>query len=189
MLKNGATLRFPVRDKNGVLLLAQGAVVNDRVRALLEMRGISLEIQVALRLVEGGPLGPEIPVLKSPFTLGRRPECDLQLVSHVVSGNHCRITKTDFEVLLGDLESSNGTFLNGRRLTQEAELNDNDQIRVGHFIFKTQIFAALAAASGAGEQALKAWLLEEKSPAHKPASQYSRTEADIDLDSLMSTKH
>jgi hypothetical protein len=184
MLKEGAALRFPIRDARGVLLLAQGSLVNDRLRKVLEVRGISLEIQVSLKVLQGEQIGLEIQVNKPLFLLGRRPECDLQLASHVVSGHHCRIIKTKFEAILSDLNSSNGTFLNGRRLARETELNDNDQIRVGHFIFSTQIFAAMAADSNAGEMALKAWVLEETSATRKPTSQYSRTEADIDLDSL-----
>ena len=182
MFKAGAALRFPIRDARGVLLLAQGSLVTDRLRELLEVRGISLEIQACLKVVQGGEIGLEIPVNKPLFTLGRRPECDLQLASHVVSGNHCRITKTKFELLLSDLDSVNGTFLNGERLTKVTELNDSDQIRVGHFIFMTQIFAAVAADSSASETALKTWVLEETSPTRKPTSHYCQTEADFELD-------
>jgi pSer/pThr/pTyr-binding forkhead associated (FHA) protein len=184
MLEVGARLRFPIRDAHGVLLLAQGCLVNERLRGILEVRGISLEIQASLTLVQGGQIGLEIPVNKPVFKLGRRPECELQLASHVVSGQHCRIVKSKFAVLLSDLDSVNGTFLNGRRLSEVTELNDNDQIRVGPFTFKTQIFAALAADSSAGETALKAFVLEETSPTRKPTSQYCRTEPDIDLDAL-----
>jgi hypothetical protein len=181
MLKEGAALRFP-RNAKGILLLAQGTLVNERLRKLLEVRGISLDIQAVLKVLQGQQIDLEIPINKPVFLLGRRPECDLQLASDVVSGHHCQISKTKLAVLLADLNSSNGTFLNGQRLTQETELNDSDQLRVGHFIFKTQIFAALAADSNAGEMALKAWVLEEASPKHKPTSQFCRTEPDIDLD-------
>ncbi len=182
MLKKGASLRYPIRDANGALLLAQGSLVNDRLREILQVRGISLEMQASLTLVEGGEAGLEIPINKPVFLIGRRPECDLQLASHVVSGCHCRIVKTLFEVMLSDRESSNGTFLNGRLVTQEAELTDNDRIRIGHFTFSARIFAALAADTSAGELALKKWVLEGTSPKSKPASHYCRTEPDIDLD-------
>ncbi len=188
MLTVGAPLRFSIRDAHGILLLAQGCLVNERLLGILEVRGIQLEIQASLKLLQGGQIGLEIPVNKPVFKLGRRPECDLQLASHVVSGQHCRIVKTKFELLLSDLDSINGTFLNGRRLTKTTELNDNDQIRVGPFTFQMQIFAALAADSSAGETALKAWVLEETSPTRKPTSHYCRTEPDIDLDSLISPK-
>src|SRR5438105_10845875 len=93
MLKNGAHLRFPIRDSHGTLLVAQGAVVTDRLRAILETRGITLEIQACLKLVDGGQAGMEVLVAKPIFKLGRRPDCDLQLASHVVSGYHCAVYK------------------------------------------------------------------------------------------------
>jgi pSer/pThr/pTyr-binding forkhead associated (FHA) protein len=182
MFNAGAALRFPVRDRNGLLLLAQGTLVNDRLRQILEMRGITLEVQASLRLLQGGQVGLEIPINKPIYTIGRRPECDLQLASHVVSGHHCRITLAKLAARLRDLAGVNGTFLNGQRLTEETELNDNDQIRIGHFVFETQIFAALAADSSAGEQALRAWVLEETNSNRQPSSPFCRTEPDIDLD-------
>ena len=54
MLTQGAALRFPVYDAQGVLLLTQGSMVNDRLRKLLEVRGISLEIQTSLKKVMQG---------------------------------------------------------------------------------------------------------------------------------------
>jgi pSer/pThr/pTyr-binding forkhead associated (FHA) protein len=185
MFKTGTTLRYPIRNAQGILLLGQGALVNDRLRAILEVRGISLVIQVSLKVLQGGQIDLEIPVNKPLFRLGRRPDCDLQLASHDVSGHHCWIINQKFDILIRDLDSSNGTFLNGKRLTRETELTDGDQIRVGHFIFKTQIFAAMAADSSASEKALKVWVLEETSPSRKATSQYCRTEPDIDLDNLI----
>jgi hypothetical protein len=182
MLKNGAQLRFPIKDSRGILLIAQGSAVTERLRQILAIRGISLEIQASLHLLEGGQQGLEIPVNKQLFRIGRRPDCDLQLASHVVSGHHCLIQKRSAGVILKDLQSSNGTFLNGERLDEaDVELNDQDTIRVGHFLFEIRIFAALAAATGAGEQALNAWILEETSSRRKPATPYCPTAPDIDL--------
>lgn len=186
MFNAGAILRFPIRDAHGLLLLAQGARVNERLRGILEVRGISLEIQATLKVLHGEQIGMEIPVNKPLFKIGRRPECELQLTSHVVSGLHCKIVITKFDVKLTDLDSVNGTILNGCRVTEPTELTDNDQIRIGPFVFQTQIFAALAADSSAGERALSAWVLEATSSDRKPASHFSRTEPDIDLDSFLS---
>jgi FHA domain len=184
VLEREAALRFPIYDANGILLLAQGALINDRLRRLLEVRGISLELQASLKLLQGGQIGLEIPVNKSFITLGRRSDCDLQLASPIVSGHHCRITKSGSAVLLRDLRSANGTFLNGGRLTEVAELKNNDRIRVGHFIFGMQILAALAADSSEGETKLKAWILEDALSTRKPISQNCGTELDFDLHSI-----
>jgi FHA domain len=181
MLEHGAALRYPIYDAKGTMLLAQGAMINERLRRLLEVRGISLVLQASLKLLEGGPSDLEIPVNKPFFNFGRRAECDLQLASPVVSGMHCRIVKTQFAVLLRDLKSANGTYLNGRRLEEVAELKNDDQIRVGNFTFRIQILAALAADSTEGESELKAWLLEDALPTRKPLKPISHTELEIDL--------
>jgi pSer/pThr/pTyr-binding forkhead associated (FHA) protein len=184
MLNKGAILRFPIRDSQGLLLVSQGATVTDRLRALLETRGITVEIHACLKLVEGEKAGLEMPINKSLFKIGRRPDCDLQLASPVVSGYHCQIRKRAEGVFLEDLESNNGTFQNQKRLTEIAELNDNDNIRIGHFVFSVQIYAALAADPGNGAKVLNAWILEEKNPRKRPATPYCPTEADIDLDNF-----
>jgi hypothetical protein len=184
MLKNGAHLRYPIRDSRGTLLIAQGAVVTDRLRQILETRGIRLELQALLKLLEGGEAGLEIPINKSLFRVGRRPDCELQLASHVVSGYHCNIHKRRVGVFLEDLQSSNGTFVNRQKLTGEIELNANDSIRVGYFLFTIDIYAALAADSGDGQKALSAFILEETSPKRRPASPYCPTEPDFNLDEL-----
>ena len=185
MLKNGMQLRYPIRDARGTLLMGQGAVVTDRLHKILQTRGISLRFQASMKVLEGG----EPPVWRSPSpSLFSRwdegPIGELQLASHVVSGYHCHIHKRRDGIFLEDLQSSNGTYVNGQRLTGETELNDNDNIRVGHFQFTMQIFAALAADSGDGEKALSAWILEETSPKRRPASPYCPTEPDIDLDQV-----
>ncbi len=87
-------------------------------------------------------------------------------------------------MLLEDLQSNNGTFINRQKLTSHTELNNADQVRIGHFLFSIDIFAAIAAASRAGEHALNSWILEEKSPRGRAATPYCPTENDIDLDSL-----
>jgi hypothetical protein len=184
MLRNGTLLRYPIRDVRGTLLMVAGATVTDRLRRILETRGITLEVQASLKLLEGGKPGLEIPITKPLFKIGRRPDCDLQLASHIVSGYHCQILKRLDGLFLEDLQSSNGTHVNRQRLTGKGELNDNDSVRVGHFAFTIHIYAALAAESGEGEKALKAWILEETSPKRRPASPYCPTEPDFDLDQL-----
>jgi pSer/pThr/pTyr-binding forkhead associated (FHA) protein len=86
------------------------------------------------------------------------------------------------------MKSANGTFLNGCRLEEVAELRNKDHIRIGHFAFEVQILAALAADTHESHTALKAWLLEESASTRKPISQWGRTEVDIDLDRNVSPK-
>lgn len=72
--------------------------------------------------------------LKDHFTIGRDPQNHLCLVDSFVSGRHARIEKRGSFFVLRDLQSRNGTFLNGSRIL-EANLKVNDQIQLGESIY------------------------------------------------------
>ncbi|MCS6873090.1 MAG: FHA domain-containing protein [Pyrinomonadaceae bacterium] len=67
------------------------------------------------------------------FWLGRDPSCDLVVEASVVvvSRRHARIIRQDGKFLLADNNSFNGTFLNGRRISEPSELNSSDEIQLG----------------------------------------------------------
>jgi adenylate cyclase len=69
------------------------------------------------------PLGPKT-------TLGRHPANTLRLVDREVSKEHAVIEQTGRDFILKDLNSSNGTFVNGRRV-KEMRLRDGDEISLG----------------------------------------------------------
>src|SRR5215510_13279858 len=71
---------------------------------------------------------------KSEIAIGRELKNDSILDDPRVSRTHALARKTEKDaVVLRDLESGNGTFVNGFRIPPNADfsLNDNDQIRVG----------------------------------------------------------
>lgn len=70
--------------------------------------------------------------------LGRREDCDLRIPLGEVSRKHCRLVQEGPTLRLEDLGSSNGTYLNGRRI-QEAIVNPGDAIQVGPVLFAVQI--------------------------------------------------
>ncbi len=63
--------------------------------------------------------------------IGRREDCDLRIPLGEVSRKHCRLVRDGDTLKIEDLGSSNGTFLNGRRLTEPARLDTGDVIRIG----------------------------------------------------------
>lgn len=70
--------------------------------------------------------------------IGRGNKCTLRLPDKYLSVRHCRIYKSDDSFFIEDLGSTNGTFLNGDELADEAvELMDGDKISIGrlNFIF------------------------------------------------------
>jgi adenylate cyclase len=64
-------------------------------------------------------------------SLGRHPNNTLRLVDREVSKEHCTIEKVGNTYLLRDLNSSNGTFVNGRKV-KELRLRDGDEIALGN---------------------------------------------------------
>ncbi len=71
-----------------------------------------------------------VPLEKPIFTIGRRPESDLQLLSSRVSRDHGAIIYEEGTYYLVDKGSTRGILLNGQRVTR-SELHHQDQIGVG----------------------------------------------------------
>jgi hypothetical protein len=60
-------------------------------------------------------------ILKRDTLIGRSAECNLRIASKEVSRKHCRITLSDDGVMVRDLGSSNGTFVNGYKLDADTD--------------------------------------------------------------------
>ena len=63
-------------------------------------------------------------------TIGRAPGADLILDAALVSRVHCRLEASDHTVRVVDLSSTNGTFVNGTRIST-ATLTDGDRLTLG----------------------------------------------------------
>lgn len=63
-------------------------------------------------------------------TVGRAPRADFIVDAALVSRLHCRLTATDANVEVVDLESTNGTFVNDKRV-DKATLSMGDRLRIG----------------------------------------------------------
>jgi pSer/pThr/pTyr-binding forkhead associated (FHA) protein len=64
------------------------------------------------------------------LTIGRDQSNDLVLDNPAVSRNHARIYKTQWPFYIEDLNSANGTFLNGVKMEFPMPLNNNDIITI-----------------------------------------------------------
>ena len=73
-----------------------------------------------------------------PVQLGRHPDCTLQLDSNMVSRFHAQLINKDDQVMLEDLGSGNGSFLNGKQLAANSPLalKNGDRIKLGPIKFR-----------------------------------------------------
>jgi pSer/pThr/pTyr-binding forkhead associated (FHA) protein len=72
------------------------------------------------------------------ITIGRDANCEIVIPDRQVSRYHARLTSEKNGVILEDLASKNGTFLNGKPVTKTHYLQDGDVIQIAliqHFVF------------------------------------------------------
>ena len=81
------------------------------------------------------PSGHEHRLTSQAATIGRAVECDIVIVSKSVSRQHTRIRRDGRRWFVDDLGSTNGTWLNGERLTGSLPLLDGDSLKVGDVTF------------------------------------------------------
>ncbi len=103
------------------------------------------------------------PLSSNITVIGRRHDCDLQVPLTLVSRRHCKLSKNNQIVNIRDLNSRNGTFLNGKRV-KEADINAGDYISVGSLTFMLQV-------NGKPENVIPPKKIKQKLPARAAASE------------------
>lgn len=98
-------------------------------------------------LIPDGP--PPISLSRPVLLVGRHPECDVRIDRPQISRRHCCLAIIDQHVVLRDLGSRHGCWLNGRRI-DEAHLELGDEIAIGHLIYRLDEGLPPLAESGIG---------------------------------------
>jgi adenylate cyclase len=83
------------------------------------------------KLILTSPEGQQTVTLASRNSLGRHPDSTIQILDKIVSKEHCRIALEGDTWVLEDLDSLNGTFLNGSRLNGKRPLVHGDEFSLG----------------------------------------------------------
>jgi len=88
-----------------------------------------------LSLMFGNKIVREVPVGGRPVTIGRAPDNDLSVDNLAVSNYHAKIYYEAGRMVVEDLDSLNGTFVNDLRI-ERATLHDGDKIHIGKHTIK-----------------------------------------------------
>ncbi|WP_169974122.1 FHA domain-containing protein [Tautonia rosea] len=84
-------------------------------------------------------------------TIGRQDGCELTVRSSQVSRKHCQLFEKKGLLLVKDLGSANGTFVNGKRIEEQRVLEPGDLLMVGPIEFRVESLGS-AVTSGAEAQ-------------------------------------
>ena len=87
-----------------------------------------------LKILNGMHAGRSFELHRQETTLGRTRECDVVLAAGRVSRRHARILQDPDGYSITDLDSRNGTFVNGERVLGQRRLRDRDRIQLADFV-------------------------------------------------------
>ena len=80
-----------------------------------------------------------IELKRSVLLIGRHPECDVRIKLTSISRRHCCLAQVDDTMIVRDLGSRHGVWVNGRRV-EERVLKAGDQLAIGPKIFIVRVF-------------------------------------------------
>lgn len=78
---------------------------------------------------------PAVMISRPVLLIGRHAECDVRLDSPQVSRRHCCVALAYDRLVIRDLGSANGTWVNGLRV-EESSLVNGDEVAIAHFLYR-----------------------------------------------------
>ncbi|MHB1561292.1 MAG: FHA domain-containing protein, partial [Isosphaeraceae bacterium] len=84
-----------------------------------------------LQVVRGRSATTTLRLAEGITSLGRHDDCIIRIKSSQVSRRHCELFDADGMLMVRDLGSSNGTFVNGKRVMGQQSLKVGDELTVG----------------------------------------------------------
>ena len=106
------------------------------VRTKSEVDALAAPAEWALVAYAGAALGRVFPLAAGQVVVGRAPDSGLSLLDGEVSRQHARFQVDEGRVLIEDLDSTNGTRVNGNLVRGLAELRSGDRIAIGGHVLK-----------------------------------------------------
>jgi hypothetical protein len=127
------------------------------VREYAEARHLAVSLYV-----EKGPgAGQLMPLPQGTLVIGRASACDLRLQHPSISRRHAQLLRTGDRLVLKDLGSQNGTFVNRVKVDGDTELHAGDELTLGNSVLRLR-------GAGGTSTAAPGNALPEEGPAHRP---------------------
>ena len=95
-------------------------------------------MNASLVLVGSGQKLREITLTKPVHVIGRQQDCQIRIPVDAVSRHHAELRVAGNKIAIKDLGSSNGTFVNKRRVS-ETELGPGDTVAIGPALFVVRV--------------------------------------------------
>ena len=92
----------------------------------------------AVLIANNGPLNGQQWLIDDRLVIGRDPDCDIVIPDRQVSRRHAQIIKSNNGVILEDLGSKNGTYLNNQVVIEPVKLVEADEIAIA--VIQTFLF-------------------------------------------------
>lgn len=128
-------------------------------------------MKVRLKVLSGKSAGKEITLSAGEFLIGRGDGCHLRPKTDAISRKHCRFFIGDDEVRVSDLQSRNGTYVNGQKIEAEVSIKPGDKVSVGPLQFE------LVAGEGSSASATRAPVKSAPRPVETTAAKSSKPTA------------
>jgi pSer/pThr/pTyr-binding forkhead associated (FHA) protein len=91
-----------------------------------------------MTITNGPTAGTQAELAGGMIMIGRGADCQLMLDDDYVSTRHARVVSGDNGVYIEDLGSTNGTYVNGMRITAPTTITLQDTVRIGKTVLKLE---------------------------------------------------
>ena len=120
---------MPLRRKSDQTSLVEESEIQEKISR-------AKRTQPSLVLIAGKPLGKRFPITPPQIVIGRSSDVEVSIDSPHISRKHAILKVQDGKIIVEDLGSTNGTFVNDAKIGHPVILKEGDHIRCGKTIFK-----------------------------------------------------
>ena len=113
-----------------MFLILRADLTGEKKYGVIKPKRVQVEPR-ELVVVEGPAAGAKVSIEKRPITIGRASICDLTLEDDFISSRHLRVSMQSNGYVVEDLGSTNGTWVEGERLSEPVLIKPGVRIKMG----------------------------------------------------------